>query len=135
MTEERDSTLAGCAKSPMGDSGVSFGRVPLPRLGAELWPRAGGSVWAACDAVALTLILDRCCSAQGIKGQPGLSGEAARRLLLGQNMKGFHFPCPLRALASLLAAARAGCDPDRSVQGPGGSGCWCCSSGHSQSGL
>lgn len=101
-------------------SGLSCGRgqgLPGP-VGA--WFGSGG---AACDAAALTSIL---CSAQGIKGQPGLCGEAAQWLLLGQNMKGFYFPCPLWLLASLLAAAwepwgcRAGCGPGRSVQGPGG---------------
>lgn len=76
-----------------------------------------GSGGAACDAAALTSIL---CSAQGIKGQPGLCGEAARQLLLGQNMKGFYFPCPLWLLAFLPWGCRAGCGPGRAVQGPGG---------------
>lgn len=151
VTKEGDSTLAGCPKSLEGPLGVSLGGVPVPRecwLGAELWPWAGaawplgarfGSGGAACDAVALTSIL---CSAQGIKGQPGLCGEAAQRLLLGQNMKGFCFPCPLWLLASLLAAAREpwGCAeqdvaPADHCRVLVGCGCCCCSSGHSQSGL
>lgn len=143
-TEEGDSTLAGYPKSPTGDSG-GFPSVEslCPgscRLGAA-WARGVrcGSGRAASDAAALTSIL--CCSAQGIKGQRGLCGEAARRLLLGQNMKGFHFPCLLWLLASLLAAVRvpwgcrAGCGPGRSVKAPGGLWVLLLLLGHSQSGL
>lgn len=105
-------------KAPWGTLGVSLGGV-LPAQGAagsglscgrgqELpGPVAVrfGSGGAACDAAALTSILCHC-SAQGIKGRRGLCGEAARQLLLGQNMKGFHFLCPLWPLASLPTAAR-----------------------------
>lgn len=67
--------------------------------------RFGLAAAGPCDAAALTSILCHR-SAQGIKGRRGLCGEAAQQLLLGQNMKGFHFPCPLRPLASLPTAAR-----------------------------